>query len=128
MNTLNAPPTYNNQPVPMDTSQAQGNRNSNSHQYRTNAAPTTPTNKNCYNCGKLRHFACECQQRKKGKETSMVNQTQTDPSEEGTLIDWSEEDSQMSSVDATTRALMALSRKERGAVIAKLDFKDPQGF
>ena len=58
----------------------------------------------------------------------MVNQTQTDPSEEGTLIDWSEEDSQMSSVDATTRAFMALSSKERGEVIAKLDFKDPQGF
>ncbi len=58
----------------------------------------------------------------------MVNQSQTDPSEEGTLIDWSEEDSQMSSVDATTRAFMALSSEERGEVIAKLDFKDPQGF
>src|SRR6266852_8729350 len=123
-NMLNAPPTYNNHPVPMDTSRAQGNRNPNYRQYRTNTAPTTPTNKNCYNCEKFGHFARECRQRKKGKEASMVNQSQTDPSKEGTLIGWSEEDSQTFSVDATTRAFMALSSEERGEIIAKLDFKD----
>ena len=47
--------------------------------------------------------------------------------QEETLIDWAPEDNQTLRVDAAAQAFMALSVKERGEMVAKLD-RETQDF
>jgi hypothetical protein len=86
-NSSNAPPAYNNRPVPMDigrtrsrpwrgcgTSTGNNWRNQNRGGGRANVANTGPkSNNGCFKCGEIGHYARNCPRNQSGAQANLID-------------------------------------------------------
>ena len=137
-NSTNAPPSYNNRPVPMDVGRAKGWRKgpTQGNAATPAQASATPAKDNrpqrppkfqgdCWHCQKPRHTMKEC--RKLQREKAATTTTWEQPAE-GQLVDWQPADNRTNPIDAIIKSFAALSTEEQDELAARFqeseDFQD----
>ena len=137
-NSTNAPPSYNNRPVPMDVGRAKGWRKgpTQGNAATPAQASATPAKDNrpqrppkfqgdCWHCQKPGHTMKEC--RKLQREKAAATTTWEQPTE-GQLVDWQPADNRTNPIDAIIKSFAALSTEEQDELAARFqeseDFQD----
>src|SRR5258708_22457831 len=115
VNSSNAPPAFNNRPVPMDLSHSRaptrwGQQRGNA---RNRVAQTTPhTNNNaCFECGQMGHYARNCPTRRRRTTANLIDFDEERFDDE-TAVD-PRENSTHGKINAPRHELMGMPQEER---------------